>query len=351
MFYASDGANFQNDREAAAAALAEIGKFANYVGYVETAAEQQQPPLETETALLFEQLQGRDRRGRALRADHAGIRVGCDPRVLQPARRGGGASMNGTLHGYASRLEALAREHGLDYYPVQFEEVPSSFMMEIAVYGLPVRMPHWSFGVRYIYQLVQHRMGHSRLFEVVFPGNPGRAYLAGNNSLQENTLVTAHVLGHADFAKNNSLFKRSQEQVGYRIVEQAATHARQIGVAIEQHGQTRVEQVLDAALALEAHIDPFQSLRRHRYPEYVEPPRGTRGDAFQQRFDNLPGGPVAAERAARARARERAARARSAICSGSSRSTHRSSRSGSATSFARCARSRSTSIRCSRARS
>jgi stage V sporulation protein R len=203
--------------------------------------------------------------------------------------------MKGALHGYAVRLEELAREHGLDYYPVQFEEVPSSFMMEIAVYGLPVRMPHWSFGLRYIHQLVQHRMGHSRLFEVVFPGNPGRAYLAGNNSLQENTLVTAHVLGHADFAKCNSLFKRSQDQVGYRIVEQAATHARQIGTAIEQHGQTRVEQVLDAALALEAHIDPFQSLRRPRYPEYAEPARAPRADAFQKRFDNLPGGPVAAE--------------------------------------------------------
>ena len=196
---------------------------------------------------------------------------------------------------YAQRLEVLAKEHGLDYYPVQFEEVPSSFMMEIAVYGLPVRMPHWSFGVRYIYQLIQHRMGNSRLFEVVFPGNPGRAYLARNNSLQENTLVTAHVLGHADFAKNNTLFKRSQEQVGYKIVEQAATHAREIGRAVEQHGQTRVEQVLDAALALEAHIDTGQLLRRERYPHYLEPTKTGRGDAFQSRFDKLPGGPVATD--------------------------------------------------------
>jgi stage V sporulation protein R len=200
--------------------------------------------------------------------------------------------MNGALQAYAGKLEALARDHGLDYYPVQFEEVPSSFMMEVAVYGLPVRMPHWSFGVRYIYQLVQHRMGHSRLFEVVFPGNPGRAYLAGNNSLQENTLVTAHVLGHADFAKNNSLFKRSQEQVGYRIVEQAAAHARQIGTAVEQYGQTRVEQLLDAALALEAHIDPIQSLRRERYPHYTAAPRAPQESGFQKRFDNLPGGAV-----------------------------------------------------------
>src|SRR5512139_1891410 len=57
VFYASDGANFQNDREPCAAALSELGKFANYIGYVETAAEQQQPPLGTETAVLFEQLQ------------------------------------------------------------------------------------------------------------------------------------------------------------------------------------------------------------------------------------------------------------------------------------------------------
>jgi len=57
VFYASDGANFQNDREPAAAALSELGQFANYIGYVETAAEQQQPPLGTESALLFEHLE------------------------------------------------------------------------------------------------------------------------------------------------------------------------------------------------------------------------------------------------------------------------------------------------------
>jgi len=56
VFYASDGANFHNDREAAAAALAELGELANYIGYVETASVAQQP-LQSETALLFEQLE------------------------------------------------------------------------------------------------------------------------------------------------------------------------------------------------------------------------------------------------------------------------------------------------------
>jgi stage V sporulation protein R len=190
------------------------------------------------------------------------------------------------LSRYQAKIEELAVEAGLDFYPVDFERVPDSFMMEVAVYGLPVRMPHWSFGVRYIYQLVQHRMGNSRLFEVVFPGNPGRAYLAKNNSVPENTLVTAHVFGHADFSKRNELFRHSQQQVGYRIVEQAAEHARQISAAIEAHGAARVEAVLDAALSLEAHIGISRGMQRAPYAEYREP-QAEDTDPFRKRFRDL----------------------------------------------------------------
>jgi stage V sporulation protein R len=196
---------------------------------------------------------------------------------------------------YAAKLEHLARSEGLAYDPVDFEEVPDSFMTEVAVYGLPVRMPHWSFGVRYIYQLVQHRMGHSRLFEVMFPGNPNRAYLASRNSVEENTLVTAHVLGHADFARNNLLFQRTQREVGSHIVEQAAAHARQITDAIESHGEAHVEAVLDAALALEQHIDVHLGLRRPRYPEYLPQELRPDPDEFRSRFDKLAGEQVRSE--------------------------------------------------------
>ncbi len=193
------------------------------------------------------------------------------------------------LKEFTRRLEDLARENGLDFYPVDFEVVPTSFMMEVAVYGLPVRMPHWSFGVRYIYQYVQHRMGASRIFEVVFPGNPNRAYLIEDNSIAENTLVTAHVLAHADFSKKNELFDRMQSQVGYRIVEQAAERARRIESAMERHGRPEVEQVLDAALALEQHIDTGRGLRRLRYPEFVEREETKRPEGFRGRYSTLPG--------------------------------------------------------------
>jgi stage V sporulation protein R len=188
---------------------------------------------------------------------------------------------------HIARIEQLAKQLGLRYHPVEFELVPESFMTEIAIYGLPVRMPHWSFGVRYIYQLIQHRMGLSRLFEVVFPGNPGRAYLARSNSAAENVLVTAHVLGHADFSRNNMLFRHSQAQVGEHIVEQAAAHARQIAMAIQEHGLERVEPVLDAALALEQHIDTDLALRRPRYDEIAAQKEEHVQDEFSRRFSSL----------------------------------------------------------------
>ncbi len=190
-------------------------------------------------------------------------------------------------HAYGARLERLAHEQGLRFHPVEFEAVPDSFMMEVAVYGLPVRMPHWSFGVRYLYQLIHRHMGHSRLFEVVFPGNPGHAYLAAGNGPAENLLVTAHVLGHADFSRNNLLFQRCQSQVSDRIVEHAAEHARQIQQAVDTHGFARVEAVLDAALALEQHVDIDQPLRRGRYPGPAQPDRSAPEDAFRRRFAAL----------------------------------------------------------------
>src|SRR5688572_21523292 len=202
------------------------------------------------------------------------------------------ADMNDRLQDYGKRIESLAKSLGLDYYPVDFELVPNNFMNEVAIYGLPIRMPHWSFGVRYIHQLIRQSMGHSRIFEVMFPGNPCHGYLVNNNTLAENTLVTAHVLGHADFAKNNHLFARFAEMSGTNIVEHAAAQAHRIEEAVKNRGLQRVETLLDAALALEPHVDLDQELHR---PLYAKPPlkagKDTRlpDDPFTARFKHLPG--------------------------------------------------------------
>ena len=211
--------------------------------------------------------------------------------------------MTSDWRAHVPKMQDLARNLGLDWSEVIFEAVPDSFMTEIAVYGLPVRMAHWSFGARYIYQLLQRHMGYSRLFEVVFPGDPGHAYLASSNGLADNVLVTAHVLGHADFSKNNLLFRRCQDQGSPHIIEHAAAHARQIERDIEAHGFNAVEQVLDAALSLEQYIDLDQTLRRERFPEYTAIPATPPDDAFRTRFATLdPASAPAAQQLRRPRA-------------------------------------------------
>ncbi|MQA18380.1 SpoVR family protein [Rugamonas rivuli] len=194
-----------------------------------------------------------------------------------------------TLEDYTARIEQLAAELGLEYYPVDFELVPQNFMLEIAVYGVPVRMHHWSFGLRYIHQLLHQNMGHSRIFEVMFPGDPCRAYLMNQNSLAENTLVAAHVIGHADFVRRNALFERFMKMAGGHILEQSAARAHRLEQALTRHGRPAVEAVLDAALALEPHIDIQQELYRPPYPVATpaEPPLP---GPFQQRYQALPGG-------------------------------------------------------------
>jgi stage V sporulation protein R len=202
------------------------------------------------------------------------------------------ADMNERLQDYGKRIEALAQSLGLTYYPVDFELVPNNFMNEVAIYGLPIRMPHWSFGVRYIHQLIRQSMGHSRIFEVMFPGNPCHGYLVNSNTLAENTLVTAHVLGHADFAKNNHLFARFAEMSGTNIVEHAAAQAHRIEDAVRTHGQQRVEALLDAALALEPHVDLNQELHRPLYPTHApkrQEQKPSSDDPFAGRFRHLPG--------------------------------------------------------------
>src|SRR5215471_12049758 len=51
-----------------------------------------------------------------------------------------------------AELEALARDQGLDFFPVSFEVVPQDIMTEVAAYGLPTRARHWSYGKVYQHQ-------------------------------------------------------------------------------------------------------------------------------------------------------------------------------------------------------
>jgi len=102
-----------------------------------------------------------------------------------------------------AELEALARQQGLDFFPIVFEGVPQDMMTEIAAYGLPTRARHWSYGKVYQSQRLYGTMGLSKIYEIVLNSNPCLAFWLDTNPEIANLLVAAHIFGHGDFFKHS----------------------------------------------------------------------------------------------------------------------------------------------------
>jgi stage V sporulation protein R len=151
------------------------------------------------------------------------------------------------------RLWAMAHELGLQPFPTHFEIVPSSIMYEFGAYGMPGRFSHWTHGRAFQQMKTMYDYGLSKIYELVINTNPSYAYLLDVNSVLQNKFVVAHVLGHTDFFANSAHFAKSSRQ----MVETMNRDAERIAGYEYEHGQREVERLLDAALALEEHIDPY----------------------------------------------------------------------------------------------
>jgi len=178
-----------------------------------------------------------------------------------------------------AELEALARDQGLDFFPVSFEVVPQDIMTEVAAYGLPTRARHWSYGKVYQHQHLYGTMGLSKIYEIVLNSDPGLAFLLDSNPEIANLLVAAHVFGHVDFFKNNLCFADTNR----RMVNDAVAHALRIDNYIERYGLEAVEHLMDIGFALDRHIDPHRGLLRQPYA----PRRVVEKEHLAQPYDDL----------------------------------------------------------------
>ncbi len=173
-----------------------------------------------------------------------------------------------------ARIEGIARDYGLDFFPVVFEMLKYDQMNEVAAYGgFPSRYPHWRFGMEYEQLSKSYEYGLSKIYEMVINNNPSYAYLLEGNSLTEQKLVMGHVLGHVDFFKNNFCFRATdldaprpildplKKREGYdpdrRWIDKMANHGSRVARHIERHGVTKVEAFVDNCLSLENLIDPW----------------------------------------------------------------------------------------------
>lgn len=173
----------------------------------------------------------------------------------------------------------VARKFGLDPFPTRFEIVPATVMYEVGSYALPGRYSHWTFGKAYHRMKTMYDFGLSKIYEVVINTNPSYGFLLETNSPIQNKLVMAHVLGHVDFFKNNVYFSKTNR----RMVESVSSHAGRMTEYEFKYGRKRVEQLLDAVLAIEEHIDPNFFIKR----ETESARRERQQPAREGRYDDL----------------------------------------------------------------
>lgn len=146
----------------------------------------------------------------------------------------------------------LARDLGLDPFPVVFDSVPATVLYEFAAYLIPGRMSHWSYGKAYHLMKTRYDYGLNKLYEMVINGDPAYAFLLESNSDLENTFVRAHVMGHVDFFHHNQCFHHTSPD----MIEVVTRHAERVRQYAYEFGADTVEHFLDAALALEEHVTP-----------------------------------------------------------------------------------------------
>src|SRR5262245_53369099 len=186
------------------------------------------------------------------------------------------------------KVEKIAAEYSLDFFPTIFEMLSYDQMNEVAAYGgFPNRYPHWRFGMEYERLSKSYEYGLSKIYEMVINNNPSFAYLLEGNSLTDQKLVMCHVFGHVDFFKNNFTFRATDLDAvdpvtdpvrrrgdGYdpnrKWVDKMANHGAAIRRIVDRYGIHKVEEFIDVCLSLENVIDPWSRFVVRRRDEVGE---------------------------------------------------------------------------------
>jgi stage V sporulation protein R len=191
------------------------------------------------------------------------------------------------------RIEKIAADFGLDFFPTVFEMLPYDQINEVASYGgFPTRYPHWRFGMEYEQLSKSTEYGLSKIYELVINNNPSVAYLLEGNSLTDQKLVMCHVYGHVDFFKNNFSFRSTDLDASGPVlapvgggssydpdrkwVDKMANHGSVVRRIIDRYGIDPVEELIDFCLSLENLIDPWSPFVVRHTPEPVEEEHGPR---------------------------------------------------------------------------
>jgi len=164
------------------------------------------------------------------------------------------------LQGAAAHIWDVAIGMGLKPFPMHYEIVPASILYEFGAYGLPGRFSHWTHGKAYHQMKTMYDYGLSKIYELVINTNPCYAFLLDTNGFVQNKLIIAHVLGHSDYFANNAYYARTSR----RMLDTVSINANRLRGYEFDHGRNAVEHTLDAALAIQEHVDPGATTYKRR---------------------------------------------------------------------------------------
>ncbi len=161
------------------------------------------------------------------------------------------------LETWDKKISDLAKQHGLDWFPITYEVCDYYSMIgHMAYHGMPTHYGHWSYGKSFERTRTMYNLGMEGLpYELIINSKPSIAYLMRENPAYLQILIMAHCVGHSDFFKNNRMFKNTRPET---IVGRLRSAKKRIQSYVEDPtiGIEEVEKVLDAAHAVQ-----FQNYR------------------------------------------------------------------------------------------
>jgi stage V sporulation protein R len=154
------------------------------------------------------------------------------------------------------RLCEMAREEGLVFCDIEWDIIPDQKMFEIMAYRIPGNISNWKYGRDYERIRTINEQVHDGLpLEVVINSDPSRAYLMKSNTIGQQILVIAHVIGHVAFFTMNKFFQETRKD----IIQVMDAANKRFTKYEQNYGIDEVEAIVDAGHALQLHSSPFDT--------------------------------------------------------------------------------------------
>ena len=154
------------------------------------------------------------------------------------------------------KLYEYAQDFGLVFHDIEWDVIPDQKMFEIMAYRIPGNISSWKYGRDYErIRTINENVYDGLPLEVVINSDPARAYLMKSNTIGQQVLVMAHVIGHVAFFTMSKYFAETRKD----MIQLLATAAERFNKYEQNFGIDELEMIIDAGHALQLHSSPFDN--------------------------------------------------------------------------------------------